>query len=255
MTENAINKLYNQLFTFEGKQVNAPYPIHKKFNPETFKFKHLYDWISKHNRIDKNTVILDAGCGVGFGSLFLAKLYGCKVTGISLSQKEIEAANKFAQQSEMNHLVDFQQKSFDEMPPNRFDLIIAVESLKHAIDLEKSINILKSALKPNGHFIVIDDFLRDSKSKDWVIETYKKDWCLTHCLNHNIKKFGFVKKEDFTEHIQPKKEYKLKILIGFCSAFKSIFKVLTIWRGAFLLEYLYSKKDMQYCVYEYQNKA
>ena len=255
MTENAINKLYNQLFTFEGKQVNSPYPIHKKFNPGTFKFQHLYDWISKHYKIDKKTKILDAGCGVGFGSLFLAEKYSCQVTGISLSDNEIKAAKTFAKDIEMAHLIDFQQKSFDEISPNKFDMIIAVESLKHAIDLNKSINILKSALKPNGYLIVIDDFLKSNHSENWVIKTYKKDWCLRHSLNDDITKLGFIKQDDFTKHIRPKNKFFLKILIWFCSAFQSLFRVLKIWRGAFLLEYLYSKKEMQYCVYEYQKEV
>jgi len=39
---------------------------------------------------------LDAGCGSGSSSIFLAQRYGCKVVGIDIDQKSLIKAHKTA---------------------------------------------------------------------------------------------------------------------------------------------------------------
>src|SRR6187200_2169605 len=40
--------------------------------------------------------VLDAGCGIGGSSIFLAEEIGCSVTGISLSEQQINKAKELA---------------------------------------------------------------------------------------------------------------------------------------------------------------
>jgi cyclopropane fatty-acyl-phospholipid synthase-like methyltransferase len=56
-------------------------------------------------KIGQNDLVLDAGSGVGGSSIWLGKLKGCKVIGISLAKKEIKLARKFSKQNKVNNFV------------------------------------------------------------------------------------------------------------------------------------------------------
>ena len=44
--------------------------------------------------ITKDDYVLDAGCGVGGNAIYLAKTYGCKVVGITITTRQIDLAKK-----------------------------------------------------------------------------------------------------------------------------------------------------------------
>lgn len=90
MTEKAIQNIYNNLFHWEGKHASQPYPIHKKLDSKKFGYTDIYKWIANTYKLNPETYILDAGCGVGYGSLYLSKYYNCNVKGISLSDAEVK---------------------------------------------------------------------------------------------------------------------------------------------------------------------
>ena len=215
MTQDLVGQLYDSLFQWENKRKAKSYPIHKKLNVNEFGFTNVYNWIVSEYPEFKNQHILDAGCGVGYGSLYLAEHLKAKVTGISVSNSEIIRAKKNAYASKTK-LVAFECKSYDDLPKNTYDVIIAVESIKHTLHLNKTLQSCISALKQGGKLVVIDDFLTNKRNKKIVTE-YANDWFLREVFSlQDFISFNsnFKIKKDLTPFVATKP--KLILQLEYC---------------------------------------
>ena len=56
--------------------------------------------------------VLDAGCGIGGSSIWLAKNVGCRATGITVSAEQVEHAKRNAKRHGVAGRVDFQAGGF-----------------------------------------------------------------------------------------------------------------------------------------------
>lgn len=63
--------------------------------------------LAERSGISKNMFILDAGCGSGSSSIFLARKYGCKVLGIDIDQPSLIKAHKKARRKGVLDRVSF----------------------------------------------------------------------------------------------------------------------------------------------------
>lgn len=96
--------------------------------------------------------ILDAGCGAGFESRFLAKK-GAKVIGIDISEKMIQIAEENCKGLNAKFLVqDFEKTNFED---NGFDIIISVYSIQYKKNLQKVLKEFYRLLKNNGEVILV----------------------------------------------------------------------------------------------------
>jgi SAM-dependent methyltransferase len=105
--------------------------------------------------------VLDAGCGFGGTIFHWYKHIGGTYDGLTLSQVQHEIAQRQARHLGIDMDCRFYLKSYDEPPPSTYDTIIAIESLIHSPNLEKSLSSLTNVLKSGGKFIVVDDVVRD----------------------------------------------------------------------------------------------
>src|SRR5215204_458026 len=112
--------------------------------------------------------VLDAGCGIGGTSIFLTEKIGCHVTGISLSEKQINNANELARQKNVETKVDFIVMNYcaTNFPDESFDIVWGCESICYADDKEQFIKEAYRLLKPGGRLVVADGFVTDIKHND-----------------------------------------------------------------------------------------
>lgn len=128
-------------------------------------------------KIKKEDVVLDAGCGVGGSSIFLAKKFNCRVTGISLSRKQIEKAQANAHKNGVAHLTDFRLMDYTKtnFKAFSFDVVWAIESVCHSHSKEKFIKEAYRILKKNGR-LILADFFATKKSYSIQERNIMKKW-------------------------------------------------------------------------------
>lgn len=195
--------------------------------------------IAEKLKITREDIILDAGCGVGGTSIWIAENYGAKVIGITLSQKQVEAAREYVKNRELAHLVNFYIRDYCStgFPNDSFTKILAIESVCHA---EKKENFIKESfriLKPLGKLIIADFFIKeilDSKEKS-IINKWCYGWEMPNLatkseFKNKMESAGFknVQIIDKTKEVLPSSR-KMYIMIGrFLKFFFKIIEFLKI---------------------------
>lgn len=117
--------------------------------------------LAEKARIEKNDRVLDAGCGVGGSAIWLAKQYGCKVVGITISPSQIRKAKETAIKEGVDNLVQFEEQDFihTTFKAKSFDVVLGIESICHAEVKKEFLREAYRLLKSKGRLIVSDGFL------------------------------------------------------------------------------------------------
>lgn len=127
--------------------------------------------------------VLDAGCGVGGSSIFLASMLGCRVTGITLSERQREQATANAKKKDIGDLVDFKVMNYaaTDFPDASFDVVWGCESICYADDKEQFIKEAYRLLKPGGRLVVADGFVSAFENNDnTIIRRWLDGWLVNY---------------------------------------------------------------------------
>jgi tocopherol O-methyltransferase len=138
--------------------------------------------------------ILDAGCGIGGSSIWLAKEKNCFVTGISLNENQINKARALAGKFGVTEKVLFEKKDYATTfyPPGSFDVVWAIESVCYADDKSDFIKEASRVLKPGGRLIIADFFKK--KDLDYDEAERVRKWAACWAINDFSTMEEFEKK-------------------------------------------------------------
>ena len=178
----------------------------------------MQDLLAKKLNIKENQIILDAGCGQGIVSAYLAKKHGCKIIGISIVPFEIDNAERLAEKSGASpnvedQLMDYSNTSFED---NKFDAIYAVEAFVHSPDAGATLKEFFRILKPGGKLVMFDytisndEEFTDYEKKMFGIIAERTAMGSIKDMRHEsfadiFKKNGFerINQEDISENVIP----------------------------------------------------
>ncbi|MCR9144827.1 MAG: cyclopropane-fatty-acyl-phospholipid synthase family protein [bacterium] len=73
--------------------------------------------------------VLEIGCGWGGFAVFAAKTYGCRVTGITISQEQFDVAVARAKEAGVDHLVEIVFRDYRDVEGS-FDKIVSIEMVE-----------------------------------------------------------------------------------------------------------------------------
>jgi len=123
--------------------------------------------------------ILDAGCGVGGTSIYLATKYPkSSFTGLSVTPGQIVRAKQFSKQRHVKNTQFFLRSYLkSEFPDESFDGVFALESIGYSGDVKGFVDEMYRVLKPGGRLVVVDG-LRTDNPMSPLMKKFYDDLCL-----------------------------------------------------------------------------
>ncbi len=102
--------------------------------------------------------VLDVGCGIGGPSRFLAKAFGCRVTGLDLTAEFVEVANMLAHRTGLAGKVTYRQGDALDLPfPDAsFDLVWSQNAAMNIADRDRLYAEMRRVLRPAGRLAIQD---------------------------------------------------------------------------------------------------
>ncbi|MEQ8704584.1 MAG: methyltransferase domain-containing protein [Phaeodactylibacter sp.] len=162
--------------------------------------------------VEPGESVLDAGCGNGGSSMWLAAEKGATTTGVTPVATQVATAQAQARQRNLETQCQFIEGDFCQTPlkAESIDVVWACESLCHANDKQAFYTEAYRVLKPGGR-LVIAEYIRHRRPLGEADEKLLLDWVnrwaipdLDTAAEHKsyLQKAGFeqIKIEDFTRY-------------------------------------------------------
>ena len=149
-------------------------------------------------------VVLDAGCGMGYGVSYLADAQAKYVEGIDISKKAVQYATQKFNRPNL-HFRTMALEQIAAYGKDRFDFVISSNVLEHLMDVNAFVHGVWHVLKPEGKVLVaVPPIVNDASIADnlnnpnhlniWSPRQWKSvlDLYFSHvvCYRHWIEKEG-----------------------------------------------------------------
>ncbi|CAF2875610.1 unnamed protein product [Rotaria sp. Silwood2] len=177
-----------------------------RFRGETFaeSIQRHESYLALRMQLKPGDKVLDIGCGVGGPLRRIAYLTGAHITGITISQYQVQRATVIGVPANCQFIQgDFMDLPFEN---NSFDHVYAIESVCHAPEKSKCFAEVFRVLKPGGSFVGYDVCLTDkyddqNREHIEIIRLMEASFGLpklksTHELVSDLKSVGFTVEEN-----------------------------------------------------------
>lgn len=111
------------------------------------------DRLHKLLHLETAEEVLEVGCGIGEGPVYIAKQYSCRVVGVDVSEKMLSWAGQRARREGVSDRITLRKADICELPfeDNRFDAVIVESVLAFVEDKMAAIQELVRVTKPGGY--------------------------------------------------------------------------------------------------------
>ena len=109
--------------------------------------------------------VLDVGSGIGGPARFLAATYGCRVTGVDLSEPFVDAARYLTERTGQSGQVSFQTANALELPfdGDHFNVVLLQHVAMNISDRARLYREIRRVLKTGGRFATFDIVLNSGE--------------------------------------------------------------------------------------------
>jgi SAM-dependent methyltransferase len=114
--------------------------------------------------------VLNAGCGIGVGSAYIAKKYDCHVVGVDISERMIEWSRRRAREEKVEPKVEFRTADVLELPfeAGRFDIVFAELVMIFVEDKARAIRECVRVTKPGGYVGLSEGFWTEQPPSELI---------------------------------------------------------------------------------------
>jgi ubiquinone/menaquinone biosynthesis C-methylase UbiE len=120
------------------------------------------DHLAELCQINRESKILEVGCGTGGNSCYLANKYGCQIVGIDIASHMVEQAKERAKTQQLTDLVSFQVgDAYNiEFSDNTFDVVLTV-FVSQFLDPQRAFPGFLRVLRSGGIFGINEMYRAD----------------------------------------------------------------------------------------------
>ncbi|MBI4930804.1 MAG: class I SAM-dependent methyltransferase [Bacteroidetes bacterium] len=174
--------------------------------------------------LKQGEIVLDAGCGVGGAAIYMAKQFGVKVNGITISHVQVKQALKSLEKNNaIKHLLNFEKRNYTDTGygSESFEKIYAIESSCQASSKKKFAEEMYRLMKPDGKLVVNDFFLSEIKNEydKKNLNSFLQGWAIPHLSRREdfyeiLSKTGFRNIQVYDKTNDIKKSSRIAWMLG-----------------------------------------